>query len=124
MTRLLTPLLLAACLTIASSASFAAMNPFGPTGLPLTQADIADMAAAVDPLLNDESLPIGTSREWSNSESGNSGKITLLKRFPYKYNGSTLNCRKLQYRFDIKGDADPYRMEVNRCAIGGKWKFL
>jgi surface antigen len=124
MARYLTSFFLAACLTIASSAVFASMNPFGPTGLPLTQGDIAQMAAAVDPLLNDESLPVGTSRDWSNEESGNSGKITLLKRFQYNYNGSTLNCRKLQYRFEIKGEADPYRMNMNRCAVGGKWKFL
>jgi surface antigen len=124
MARRITTLFLAVCVALFSAAASASMNPFGPTGLPLTQDDFAAMAVAVDPLLNNESTPIGTSRDWNNDKSGNHGKITLLERFQYKYNGSNLNCRKLQYRFVIKGDADPYNVDIDRCLVDGKWKFL
>lgn len=117
-------LFLAGCFVLASAAAYAMVNPFGPTGLPLTQDDIAAMAAAVDPLLNDDTTPIGTSRDWNNDKSGNHGSIKLLQRFQHKYNGSDLTCRKLQYTFDIKNEADPYKMSIDRCLVDGKWKFL
>ena len=114
---------LACCFALASATAYA-FNPFGPSGLPLTQDDIAAMAAAIDPLLNDANTPIGTSRDWNNDKSGNHGSIKLLKRFQYKYNGSDITCRQIQYTFNIKGDADPYKMAVDRCLVDGKWKFL
>jgi hypothetical protein len=60
-----------------AAAHAAGMNPFGPTGLPLTSRDFQEMGAAVDPLLNDETIPIGTARSRSNPRSGNSGTITF-----------------------------------------------
>ena len=115
---------LAAGLTLASVASHAGINPFGPSGMPLTQGDFAQMAVAVDPLLNDDTTPLGTSRDWSNAKSGNSGSIKLLERFQYKYNGAELPCRKLEYTVMVKNVADPYKIALNRCKVDGSWKFL
>ena len=101
------------------------MNPFGPSGLPLTSRDFADMAMAVEPLLEDETIPIGTARSWSNSRSGNQGTITLEGRFTYDYQGKTLPCRKLRYHTVIRNYADPYNLRINRCKVAdGNWMLL
>jgi hypothetical protein len=101
------------------------MNPFGPSGLPLTARDFADMATAVEPLLEDETIPIGTARSWSNSRSGNSGTITLEGRFTYDYEGKTLPCRRLRYHTMIRNYADPYNLRINRCKVAnGNWMLL
>ena len=101
------------------------MNPFGPSGLPLTKKDFAQMAQAVDPLLEDETIPIGTARSWSNPQSGNQGTITLEGRFTYDYQGKTLPCRKLRYHTVIRNYADPYNLRINRCKVAdGNWMLL
>ena len=103
----------------------AGLNPFGPSGLPLTQGDFAVMAKAVDPLLNDETVPIGTMRSWSNPRSGNQGTVTLERRFTYDYQGSKLPCRTLRYHTVIRNYADPYNLRLNRCkAPDGEWMLL
>src|SRR5215469_8915828 len=93
---------LAGLLAFASQAAWAqGISPFGAVGLPLTAKDFAAMAKAVEPLLNDDSLALGTSRQWSNAASGNQGTVTLLERFTYDYQGSRLPCRKLKYHVQI-----------------------
>ena len=126
MRGVLSLLLLAVILAVGSSQSQAAgLNPFGVAGLPLTAKDYKAMAAAVDPLLNDESVPLGTTREWSNPTSGNKGSITLLERYHYTYEGNSLPCRKLRYHAVIKNLADPYNLVIQRCRIAdGSWKLL
>jgi surface antigen len=101
------------------------VSPFGPLGLPLTKEDFSNMSAAVRPLLDDESLPLGTTRAWNNPKSGNSGRMTLIGRFETTYQGSNLPCRKIQYHILIKNVADPYNVEINRCRLAdGSWKIL
>jgi hypothetical protein len=57
--------------------------------LPLSRHhDYKVMSDASRPSLNDDSLPIGTAREWGNAKSGNRGTVQLLKRFEYEYQGS------------------------------------
>jgi len=126
MRRVLISTLLAGMLAVAATLSWAAgLNPFGPSGMPLTANDYKDLAAAADPLLNDDSLPIGASRNWSNPNSGNSGTITLEKRFQYDYQGTQLPCRTLRYHVVIKNYSDPYNIRLNRCRIAdGSWKLL
>jgi len=117
--------MLVAGLTFGIAAAHAGMNPFGPSGLPLTSADFANMSKAVDPLLEDETIPIGTVRSWSNARSGNSGTITLEGRFTYDYEGKTLPCRKLRYHTVIRNKADPYNLLINRCKVAsGDWMLL
>jgi hypothetical protein len=63
----------------------AGLNPFGRIGLPLNSQDYAAIKAAADPLRNDDSLPTGTARDWSNPASGNIGTVTLLERYQHNY---------------------------------------
>ena len=108
-----------------AAAHAAGMNPFGPTGLPLTSRDFQEMDAAVDPLLNDETVPIGTARSWSNSRSGNSGTITLERRFTQDFQGKTLPCRTLRYHTVIRNRSDPFNLRINRCKVAdGNWMLL
>jgi hypothetical protein len=119
-------ILLVGILVIGSAQSQAqGLDIFGIEGFPLTAKDFAAMAAAADPLLNDESLPLGTTREWRNPASGDRGRITLLERFQYDYEGSTLPCRKLKYHTVFKNQANPYNLIIQRCRIAnGRWKLL
>ena len=119
-------ILLGGLLVLGAAGSWAAgMNPFGPSGLPLTTRDFAAMAAVADPLMNDESVPIGTTKSWSNPASGNQGTITLEGRFTYDYQGTKLPCRKLRYHTVIRNYADPYNLRLNRCrTANGDWMLL
>jgi hypothetical protein len=118
--------LLAGFFAVLSTATFAGgLNPFGPSGMPLTQGDYSAMAAAAKPLLDDDTLPIGTTHDWNNAKSGNKGTIKLLDRFEYEYEGAKLPCRKLQYHVEVKTWADPYNLDLNRCKVAdGSWKIL
>ena len=108
--------------TAGTAAAQGAMNPFGPGGLPITSQDFENMAAAVDPLLNDETIPIGTARPWSNPRSGNSGTITLERRFTQDFQGNTLPCRTLRYHTVIRNRADPFNLRINRFKVAdGNW---
>ncbi|MEA2782109.1 MAG: hypothetical protein QOK29_3653 [Rhodospirillaceae bacterium] len=119
-------LMLAIVLAFSWMPSHAAiMNPFGPLGLPLTKEDFSKMNAAVTPLLDEDSLALGTTREWSNPKSGNSGTVTLISRFETNFEGRKLPCRKIRYHFSIRNIADPYNLEINRCRVeDGSWKIL
>jgi surface antigen len=119
--------MLAAVLLLAMPAGTQAvgLNPFGPSGLPLNNRDYKDMAAAAAPLLNDDTIPLGTSRSWGNPSTGNSGTVTLLQRFEYDYEGAKLPCRKLHYHVIIRNYSDPYNIDISRCRVAdGSWKLL
>ena len=114
-----------ACYVAAAHAQGMGMTFFGASGLPLTTGDFSRMAKAADPLLNDETIPIGTVQSWSNPKSGNSGTITLEDRFTYDYEGKTLPCRKLKYHTVIQNYANPYNLRLNRCrAADGRWLLI
>jgi len=116
--------LLAGLLAFVSMGSYAQVGVFG-NAIPLTKQDYAAMAAAAQPLLTDDTVPIGTVREWRNDASGNHGAIKLVERFVYDYQGSKLPCRKLRYHVDGKAPVQPYNVELDRCKVAdGSWKIL
>jgi surface antigen len=118
--------LLTVCLALVSQATWAQSERiFGSVGLPLTETDFAMMAKAVDPLLNDDSLALGTSREWRNASTGAQGTVTLLQKFNYDYQGSKLPCRKLKYHVLTRNSSNPYNAILDRCRVAdGSWKIL
>jgi MarC family membrane protein len=117
--------LMCVALTLISARSIAQMNsPFGQMGLPLTKVDYQEMAKAADPLLNDDALPIGTTRDWSNMKSGSRGTIKLLARLDKQYQGQSLTCRRLEYRLEVRERKGPYNVVLDRCkAADGTWKI-
>jgi surface antigen len=106
-------------------AHLASANPFESTGLALTGLDLQKISMAAQPLLADQSLPIGTKRTWSNIRSGNHGSIWLLGRFYYEHSGTRLSCRKLMYQLKVLPPSDPYNLTLNQCRIkDGAWEIL
>lgn len=121
--------LLACLLIIASTGSYAdTFGDFsfaGSLGDRLNHHDLKAMTKATQPLLDDGSLPIGATREWSNPESGDHGTIQLMRRFEYEYQGTKLPCRELRYHIQVTGNADPYNYKLDRCKVAdGSWKIL
>ena len=118
--------LLAALLALVPALSEASsLGIFGPQGLPLSAEDFSLMSQADEPLLSDAALPLGASRSWSNSKTGDSGTVTLMDRFEYMYQGNWLTCRKLAYEFAFSQVSDRYRYVLNRCQVAdGSWKLL
>lgn len=105
--------------------SFTFFDLSGPLGGRLNHHDLKAMAAADEPLLTDDTLPIGATREWSNPESGDHGTVQLVKRFEYTYEGNKLPCRELKYHTILSNTADPYNYTLNRCKVAdGSWKTL
>jgi len=110
-------------LTVAVSQA-AGLNPFGRVGLPLTRQDFKEMAEAESPLLNDETIPLGTSRGGANASSGNSGVIILIDRFATNFQGTKLPCLKLRYHVVIRNRSDPYNLLLDRCQVAdSRWKL-
>ena len=107
-----------------SVSALADMNPFGAMALPLNKVDYQEMGKASGPLLNDDSLPIGTTREWSNASSGNHGTVKLLARMQKQYQGSSLPCRQLEYHVVVAEPGGPYNVVIDRCKVAdGSWKI-
>lgn len=101
------------------------LSIFGPEGLSLSATDFRLMDEAVQPLLEQEVVPLGSSRAWRNPDSGHQGTITLLQRFGYSYQGTNLKCRKLVYSFELAESSDRSHFTVSRCLVAdGSWKIL
>ena len=118
--------MLASLLALAPALSEASsLGIFGPPGLPLSAEDFKLMDQVEEPLLSDATLPLGASKSWSNSKTGDSGSVTLMDRFEYLYQGNWLTCRKLAYEFAFSQVSDRYRYVLNRCQVAdGSWKLL
>jgi len=120
--------LLASVLAVLGGACYAESLMFdlsGPLGGRLNHHDLKAMAAADQPLLTDDTLALGATREWSNPASGDHGTVQLVKRFEYTYEGNKLPCRELRYHTVLANTADPYNYTLNRCKVAdGSWKTL
>jgi surface antigen len=104
-----------------STAAAQGINPFSRDGFSLTNSDIAKLEEATRPFYDDVTVPLNTTRAWSNPESGNMGTAVLVSRFEYK----KLPCRRIQHDIKLKKIADPYHFVIDRCQVAdGSWKFL
>ena len=103
------------------SPAVAQVNPFSRDGFSLTNSDIAKLEEATRPFYEDATVPLKTTRAWSNPESGNKGTAKLVERFEYK----KLPCRRIQHDIKLAKLADPYHFVIDRCQVAdGSWKFL
>ena len=123
MRRAMRSVVLAGAMVLSASVAEAGFNPFGAAGLPLNKQDYSAIAGAATPLLNDESATVGTANDWSNPKSGNHGTVKLLKIYEDNVQGKNVPCRQLEYTVDIKGQADPYNIVLERCKVDGSWKI-
>lgn len=112
---------IAAVATLLAAGAVAQVNPFGRSGFSLSDSDVAKLEEATKPFFNDATVPLGTTRAWSNPDSGNGGTAVLVSRFEYK----KLPCRRIQHDIKLAKVADPYHFVIDRCQVAdGSWKFL
>jgi len=79
------------------------------------------LKAAAAKLYVGETAPLGRVETWANAESGNGGRIELVRIF----NHQNLPCRRLQHDITVGEAADPFRFLVDRCKVAsGEWKLL
>lgn len=117
--RILGTIAVAALLVSAAAAQ--GINPFGRAGFSLTKTDVATLEAATRPFFDDNTVPLGTSRAWSNPDSGNTGTAILVSRFEYK----KMPCRRIQHDIKLAKVADAYHFVIDRCQVAdGSWKLL
>jgi surface antigen len=106
-------------LTAAHTAT-AQINPFSRNRL-ITDDDLQLIEAASSKLYKVDSPQLGTTEQWSNSNSGNAGSVTLTQVFEQ----DGMPCRKLLHRITVKGEQEPAMFVFNRCRVkSGEWKLL
>jgi surface antigen len=90
------------------------------TNIELTKQDIAMIHRTVDEQVHGK--PVGTTAKWSNPESGNSGKITLAKKFTR--NGQ--QCETVAYTLATKRlPVRPEHYVLNSCLQpDGQWRII
>lgn len=90
------------------------------TNIELTKQDIAIIHRTVDEQVHGK--PVGTTAKWSNPDSGNFGKITLVKKFAQ--NGQ--QCETVEYTLGTKRlPVRPEHYVLNSCLQpDGQWRII
>jgi len=112
----------AAALLIGMSASFAQINPFRSSRESggLSKADVDMLSAATGRVNNMDPIHVGDAEDWSNPDSGNSGKVTVTRLF----RSGGLACHGLRYDFSFKAQRPPRTYAVDWCKTkAGEWKI-
>jgi surface antigen len=107
---------------IGLSASQAQINPFrsGKQATGMTKADIGMLGDAADHLNNTDPLHVGDAQDWSNPDSGNSGKVTVTRLFQ----SGGMTCHGMRYDLSYKVKPVPSHYVVNWCKTkSGEWKI-
>ncbi len=96
-------------------------NPFKRMGAELSKEDIELLKRAAAKLYEPDSVQVGTTEAWANSDSGNSGIVTMIKIFEKQ----GMPCRQLQHEVRVSGKSDPSGVGFTRCkTTEGDWKLL
>lgn len=90
------------------------------TNIELTKQDLAIMRQTVDAQVHGRA--VGTTAKWSNPESGNSGKIALVRKFTR--NGQ--QCETLDYRLStLRRATGPEHYVLSSCLQpDGQWRLI
>lgn len=92
---------------------------FGNRGLGLNEQDMQRLNAAAAKLT--EATPVGTTQEWTNSESGNRGTVQLVEIHAKE----GMPCLKVRHVIKLRGVADPQVYVFERCRLpDGTWKLF
>jgi hypothetical protein len=100
----------------------AQINPFRSSkqGAGLTNADVGMLEAAVEQLNSTNPLHVGDSQDWSNSDTGNSGKVTVTRLFQ----SGGMACHGMRYDLSYKDKRPPAQLMLNWCkTAAGEWKI-
>ena len=113
-------------LGVAGGAALAQINPFGGSaGLELERSDLDLLEAAAAKLYVEKIAEVGSRESWSNPETGNKGRVQLVKLFTHDLQGQDLNCLRLRHDIRLADNDTPHRFEWDRCKMpSGEWKTL
>ena len=101
----------------------AQVNPFRSSrvGSGLSQQDLRELGDAGRRLYTQDNVANGASDTWSNSQSGNSGTVTVVDSFQRQGNA----CRKLRYDIRLKVRSGVRTYTLNWCRQpDGSWKIV
>lgn len=113
---------LCVCLTLGTAIAYAQVNPFRSSriGSGLDQEDLRLMSEASAQLYNQQNPSPGTTTDWSNPKSGDSGKITLMENLTK----SGMQCRRMKYDIRLQKRTGPRVYTVDWCKTkSGAWKL-
>jgi surface antigen len=98
------------------------IDPFeGYFAADLTEKDQQLIADTASKLYQDPTAEAGTSKEWHNPESGNSGTALLVEKS--EING--MPCKLVRHTIKAKNFAEPRTVEFRRCRFpDGQWKIV
>ena len=116
--------ILMVCIALAGLAAPAGaqINPFGTHSADNLDADDRRLAEeAASKVYLAQAASIGATQSWSNSASGNSGTVTLVRLHDYR----GMPCRTLEHRVQVKTRTEPLVFHLDRCKTDtGEWKIL
>jgi surface antigen len=112
--------LLFAALVAWSSVQAQLLGPGMRTNITLSKQDLETIRRTVDSQVHGK--PVGTAAHWSNPESGNSGKITLMRKFMRQGQ----QCETLDYRLaTTRRPVRPEHYTLSSCLQpDGQWKLI
>lgn len=117
------PALLCLCLSLLPATSHAQLSPIPSSRLEtgLNDADRRAMNATATRLYQKDTVANGATDTWSNTQSGNSGSVTVLRSFKK----SAMPCRKLRYDVHLHNRTGMRSYTINWCKTAtGAWKML
>jgi len=112
----------AVLLLVGLASSFAQINPFRTSGQAngLNKADIGLLSEAAGHVNAKDPIHTGDSEDWSNPESGNSGKVTVTRLF----RSAGMACHGLLYDLAYKAKRPARTYTANWCKTkSGEWKI-
>lgn len=113
---------LALILALGVSTSQAQINPFRSSrqAAGITNSDVKLIDQASNRLNATEPLQVGDSQDWSNIESGNSGKVTVTRLFQ----SGGMACHGVRYDMSYKAKRPTTHYILNWCKTrSGEWKI-
>jgi hypothetical protein len=119
--RSITVLCLGTALAVPAQANIPGHDPLGTGALSLSNDDYEHLVGAADGLLRRSPLPIGTTMNWRNEQTGSTGTIRVTQTFR---RGAQL-CHRLVYETIPAGEPPASHTTIDWCDTGGgKWKII
>ena len=123
MPRVLVSLALAVLTAVAAPPSSQAgpIDPFGKSGISLSEAAYAELKEAARKIYSDPSREPGDTEAWRDPNGPSQGTVTFIER--HEYQG--MPCIRLRHDIEFSDLKDRYRFVVSRCRVeDGTWKIL
>jgi hypothetical protein len=119
-TRVLAALTFGILLLGPANAQLSGYYPFGSDALSLSNGDFMRLIDAANQLLRRSPLPVGTTANWRNDQTGSSGTIRVTRTFRH----DSMLCHRLDYETVPAGTPPANRTTLDWCNTREGWKIL